>query len=262
MNTISNNPFEAHNLGHLSPSSINEFIQNPSRFILKVSGFKENLGIPAFWRGTSTDNAIEKSLEDMRLSERSLVDYALGVFDQYEYDAREGGLYFDRDKAKAEREMLKEYVKISIPFYRQLGKPIKSQGKVKLEFEEIPVPIIGYYDLFYDGIVRDIKTTNRMPSKLPNSYSRQLAVYATALDAIPLIDYVYASKTKQMVKTVPVTDIEEHLGVVRKACNSIMELLSYSDDINQIARLLVPDFDDWKWSNKEKEAAIKLFNLR
>jgi hypothetical protein len=262
MNTISNNPFEAHNVNHLSASSINEYIQNPTRWLLKVSGYKENLGIPAFWRGTATDNTIEKSLDDMRLSERSLVDYALGVYDEKEKEARQGDLYFDRTKAKAERDMLIEYVKISVPFYRQLGKPIGTQGKIKLEFEEIPVPIIGYYDLYYEGVVRDIKTTNRMPSKLPNSYSRQLSIYATALEAVPLIDYVYASKTKQMVKTVPVSDIEEHMRVVRRACNSMMELLSYSDDINQIARLLVPDFDDWKWSNKEKEAAIELFNLR
>lgn len=263
MNTITdNNPFAVHKVNHLSPSSINQFISNPTHWLLKVSGYTENLGIPAFWRGTAVDNAIEKSLFDLRVSDRSMIDFALNVFDQYEYDAMEGGLLYNKDKAKAERSLVIDYVKIAIPFFRQLGKPIKSQGKIKLEFEEIPIPIIGYYDLYYDGIVRDIKTTNRMPSVLPESYSRQLSIYATALDAVPLIDYVYATKTSQEVRTVPVDNIEEHMRVVRRACNAMMSLLSYSSDIKQVASLLVPNFDDWIWSNKEKEAAIELFNLK
>ena len=260
MNT--NNPFEQHNVDHLSPSSINEFINNPTHWLLKVSGYKENFGIPAFWRGTAIDNTIEKSLFDMRLSEKSLVTYALDVFDQREYDAMQGGLAYNKAKAQTERNVLVDYIKIAIPFFRQLGKPIKSQGKIKLEYEEIPIPIIGYYDLYYEGIVRDIKTTNRMPSVLPNSYSRQLSIYATALEAVPLVDYVYATKTTQEVRTVPVPDVEEHMKVVRKACGSMMNLLSYTDDIKQVASLLVPDFDDWRWSNKEKIAAAELFNLK
>ena len=103
MNTITdNNPFAVHNVNHLSPSSINQFINNPTHWLLKVSGFSENFGIPAFWRGTAVDNAIEKSLYDLRLSERSIVDFALTVYDQYEYDAMQGGLFYNREKAKTE----------------------------------------------------------------------------------------------------------------------------------------------------------------
>jgi len=262
INFDENNPFHIHGVNHLSPSSINEYINNPTHWILRVSGFTENLGIPAFWRGTAVDNAIEKSLFDMRLSEKSIVEYAVDIFDQHEYDAMNGKLLYKKEKAVNERKLLQQYIKIAVPFFRQLGKPIKSQGKIKLEFEEIPVPVIGYYDLYYEGIVRDIKTTSRMPSNLPQSYSRQLSIYGTALDAVPLVDYVYATKTTQEVRTVPVDNVEEHMTVVRRACNSMMKLLSYSDDIKEVASLLVPDLDDWRWSNREKQAAIELFNLR
>jgi len=263
MNAVTdNNPFAIHNVNHLSPSSINQFITNPTYWLLKVSGYTENLGIPAFWRGTAVDNTIEKSLYDLRLSKKTLKEFALNVFDQYEYDAMHGDLLYDKKKAQTERKALINYIDIAIPFFRQLGKPIKTQGKIKLEFEEIPVPIIGYYDLYYEGIVRDIKTTNRMPAVLPESYSRQLSIYATALDAVPLIDFVYATTSTQEVRTVPVDNIEEHLKVVRKACNAMMSLLAYSSDITQIAGLLIPNFDDWIWSNKEKQAAIELFNLK
>lgn len=259
---IGNNPFETHNVGHLSPSTINEFINNPTHWLLKVSGYTENFGIPAFWRGTAVDETITKAVFDMRLSDRTLLDFALDIFDTREYEAMQAKLPYSKDKSKAERNVLEKYIKIAIPFFRELGKPIKSQGKIKLEFAEIPVPIIGYYDLYYEGIVRDIKTTSRMPSVLPNSYGRQLSIYATALEAVPLVDFVYASKASQEVRTVPVQDIEGHMKVVRRACNSMMNLLSYSDDIKQVASLLVPDLDDWRWTYNEKKAAAELFNLK
>jgi len=50
--------------------------------------------------------------------------------------------------------------------------------------------------------------------------------------------------------------------VVLKACKSIMKLLSTSDDIQEVASLLVPDFDDWRWSEGEKKAAKKLWRLQ
>ena len=41
----------------------------------------------------------------------------------------------------------------------------------------------------------------------------------------------------------------------------MMRLLSYSSDIHEIAQLLVPNFDDWRWSGNEIEAARKLWSL-
>ena len=57
------NPFEQHDVRHLSASSINEYITNPQRWLLHVSGYRDNIGIPAMWRGTAVDQAITKAIE-------------------------------------------------------------------------------------------------------------------------------------------------------------------------------------------------------
>ena len=74
---MKNNCFEAHNLNHLSPSSINNYIQNPSHWLLKVSGFTENIGIPAFWRGTAVDKTITSALFDNELTLKQLIDFLI-----------------------------------------------------------------------------------------------------------------------------------------------------------------------------------------
>ena len=43
----------------------------------------------------------------------------------------------------------------------------------------------------------------------------------------------------------------------------MMNVLSYSDDINQVASLYYPDFDDWRWSNGiDRDAAKKLWRIK
>ena len=58
-----------------------------------------------------------------------------------------------------------------------------------------------------------------------------------------------------------VPDVEYHLNVVRKAASNMMRLLAYSPDIGEVARLLMPDFDDWRWSEGERNAAKELWRL-
>ena len=256
-----NNPFDAHNVSHLSASSINEFIANPSRWLLHVSGFRDNFGSPAMWRGIAVEDAIYKKLYDENANIGDLVNYAGAQFDDRFESAQADGIEVNLSKAKTERDSLKDFVEAGVPVFTKLGQPAANQKKIKLEFEEIPVPIIGYVDLYYDGVVRDIKTTARLPSKMPDSISRQLSIYSAALNAMPIVDYIYVTKTKKEVVTRSVDDTEGHLKVVRRAANAMMDLLAYSSDISQIARLFVPDLDDWRWSDNEREEARKLFRM-
>ena len=40
------------------------------------------------------------------------------------------------------------------------------------------------------------------------------------------------------------------------------KILSISDDIQEVASLLIPDLDDWRWNAKEKINAKKLWRLK
>ncbi|MAL84383.1 MAG: hypothetical protein CMF11_08620 [Idiomarina sp.] len=256
-----NDPFAAHDVTHLSASAINEYIANPARWILHVSGYRDNLGIPAMWRGIAVDKALSRACFDTSVSEAQIIQWAFDEFDTRLEDAKASGATIFEAKVATERDNLTRYMQPAIPHFRQLGVPLASQKKIKLEFEELPIPIIGYLDLLYDGVVRDIKSVNRLPSKVPDATSRQLAIYAAAEECTPVIDYVHATKTQSQVVVKPVLDIEHHMMVVRRAALNMMNLLSYSSDIQQVASLLVPDLDDWRWSDGEREAARELWRI-
>jgi hypothetical protein len=78
-----------------------------------------------------------------------------------------------------------------------------------------------------------------------------MSVYATAKQCDVVVDYVYASSSKAEVKVVEVKDVEQHIKVVEKTALAVMNLLSYSNDKYEIARLFVPNFDSWMWSSEE-----------
>ena len=258
-----NNPFKVHGIEHLSASAINQFITNPASWILKVSGHR-GIPNPAMWRGTVVDNVISSAFQwDMPLDKklhRAVVNAELEYDTMYEdYSTR---FNYDLNKVEQEKTNLLKYLKVALPFYAKLGTPLACQKRIEVEFEDIPVPIIGYIDLQYEGITRDIKTTGRLMSKIPSTICRQLSLYAFAEDSVPYADFIHVTKTKAEVVSMEITDVEKNVNELRKASLSMMNVLSYSDDINQVASLFYPDFDDWRWSNAiDQDAAKKLWRI-
>jgi hypothetical protein len=253
-------PFEHHGLKNLSASQINEYIASPAKWLLRVSGYRDNSGGPPMWRGRAVDQAISYGLENLSLSDEEIQDYAIKVYD----DDHANGLktaIFDDAKVQKEKDALSGFISVAMPHYRSLGPPIESQSKIVLEIEDVPVPIVGYIDLLYEGVVRDIKTVSRLPSRVPTYTCRQLAIYANATNSIPIVDYLHSTKTKQQLVVMPVPDHASHWKVVVKAAKNMTKLLSISSDIEEIAGLLMPDFDDWRWSTGEKNAARRLWRL-
>ena len=255
-------PFETHNVGHLSPSSINEYIQNPSRWLLRVSGYRDNSGIPAMWRGIAVDKAITKALFEPELSDEQVLEYANSEFEINHLGAIDGGADINDKKLISEQAALPRYLSVALPHFRSLGTPIASQKKIKIDLDAISVPIIGYIDLLYDGVVRDIKTVGRLPSRVPDTTCRQLSIYAKAENAMPIIDYVHCTKSMAQVAVMRVPNQDVHWGVAVCAAKNMARLLSYSPDIQEVAQLLVPDLDDWRWSAGEKQAAKRLWGLK
>lgn len=253
-------PFEHHQLNHLSASQINEYIASPAKWLLRVSGYRDNSGGPPMWRGIAVDQAISHGLENPNLSDEEVVDYALGIYKERHSEGLETSS-FDEAKVEKEKESLSGYLAAAMPHYRSLGPPIESQSKIVIDIEDVPVPIVGYIDLLYEGVVRDIKTVSRLPSRVPSYTCRQLAIYANATNSIPIVDYVHCTKTSQQLVVMPVPDHASHWKMVVKTAKNMTKLLSISSDIEEIAGLLMPDFDDWRWSAGEKNAARRLWRL-
>lgn len=255
-----NDPFETHNVKNLSPSSINLFIKNPAKYILKVSGYKDNIGVPAMWRGTAVDFAICSFLND-ECSENDCLAVAQNKFIDLHNVSLESNQYIDQDKVTKEYEKLNQFIDVSTPHFQQFGIPFSTQEKIELVLEDLPIPIIGYTDLQYENTVRDIKTIGKLDKNVKDETLRQMAVYEKATGKVAFLDYVYATKSKAEVRTVLAENTEYHFGVVLQACKSIMRLLGTSSDISEVAQHIMPDFDRWDFSEGEKEAAKKLWRL-
>ena len=258
---MKNNPFEAHGVEHLSPSSINQFISSPCHWLMKVAGHKIQSN-PAMWRGTAVDEGVcasifdDDSLENKQDKARMI---ARQSFTREEDFAKHD---VDRLKADKEYEKLNNYVDVAVLCYDNIGKkPLETQKKVEVEFEELPIPIIGFIDVLYDDHLRDIKTMGRFTDKVPSNISRQLSVYAYAEKKPAFADFVFTNTKGSHVDSHEITDVDKHIGVVKKVAYSMMNVLSYSDDIRTVASLMYPDFDHWMWSDHDKEFATQLWDI-
>ena len=258
----SNNPFDTFEIDHLSNSSISLFISNTPKWVLnylyKIKG-KTNA---AMLRGTVTDHEIgRQAKEPLPLAEsiqRAILEYDTTVKQLKKEDA------FDTDLEKEirEKQNLGRYLEVAIPHFQNLGKPESYQKKIELQLEEISIPIVGYCDLTFEGIVRDIKTTGRLPSEIPDSVNRQLSIYSTALDGyVPLVDYVYVTSRKAEVVTMQVNDVDKWMSQVKGAAIAMQNLLALGD-LHEITSVMYPDFSDWMWSDFEIAEAKKIWSIK
>tara|TARA_R110000744_G_scaffold268236_2_gene381903 strand:- start:764 stop:1543 length:780 start_codon:yes stop_codon:yes gene_type:complete len=259
---MKNNPFDAHNIEHLSASSINQFISSPCHWLLKISGHRGKSN-PAMWRGTVVDNIISDSFywtipKDKKLH-HAITQAEIQFEDLFEFNSKKNT--YDSLKVTAELENIKRYLEVALPFYSKLGTPKDCQKKIEIEFESIPVPIIGYIDLQYEGVIRDIKTTGRLLKNIPSSICRQLSLYGYAEDSVPYADFIHVTKAKAEVVSIEITDVEKRVSELKNAAYAMMNVLSYSDDIRTVASLFYPDFDDWRWSEEDIEAAKNLWSI-
>lgn len=258
---------EEHGIDHLSASSINLYITNPCQWIVRYLYGVKWQGNPATARGTSVDNGIGYYLTSQSMKKPYTKEQCISKANQ-DYDKliehqKENQDSVDNDKVRKEKDALPKYLETAIDFYSELmdpNKPFEYQKEIELQIEGIK--ITGFLDLLCEGegTVRDIKTVSRMPVSLPSSVKRQLSIYAMATDKTPIADYVCVTKTKAEVKPIVVSDVDEYFEQVVRACKSIKNLLSYSNDKQQIADLFYPDLDHWMFTDHEREAARKIWS--
>ena len=253
----SNNPFERFNLEHLSSQSVNLFISNLPLFIIKyLVGYRSPMNA-AMLRGITSDKMIGEIAIDPTIELSDILERGHKYFNESIED-----LVDQPEKILNEKNNISKYINIGVPFYKKLGKPETYQERVELNFDEIPIPIIGFADLSYKDCVRDIKTTARKPSEMPDQVQRQLAIYATALEKPrAFADYLVVSKTKEQVITIELEEVNMRLDEVYRTSLAIMNLL-HNNDINSLVDQTYPDFSDWRWDAGSIAEAKKLWRIK
>ena len=246
----SNDPFKAHGINYLSPSSINTYINDTSlwvaRYLFKI---KSSSGASAV-RGIATEFVLADK-------------YEKGVFDYNLLDVKfmslcaESGIDLGDIKTAKEKKLLKDFGTIIDENFDY--KDLEAyQEKVEVQIEDMPVPIIGYIDFRFKGKIVDLKTSTRMPTRPTEAQKRQMALYSMAYPNSS-VDLFFATPKEH--KKFTLKNLTLYKKQLRKVALSIQKFLSISDDKHELASLMYPNLDSWLWSGM-KEEANKIWSVK
>ena len=246
----SNNPFKAHGINYLSPSSINTYINDTSlwvaRYLFKI---KSSSGASAI-RGIATEFVLADK-------------YEKGVFDYNLLDVKfmslcaESGIDLGDIKTAKEKKLLKDFGTIIDENFDY--KDLEAyQEKVEVQIEDMPVPIMGYIDFRFKGKIVDLKTSTRMPTRPTEAQKRQMALYSMAYPDSS-VDLFFATPKEH--KRFTLKNLTLYKKQLRKVALSIQKFLSISDDKHELASLMYPNLDSWLWSGM-KEEANKIWSVK
>ena len=232
MTEISNG-FERHNIDHLSASSINLYSNAPDVWVASYLFQKRTPMGPAPWRGICVEDAVVQIL--MGDSEAAAIDKALATFDQR--------FVIGDEKTTAERRRIEPMTQMAVAELAHLGQPEfaedDEQQKISItaKGDGWSIPVIGFLDLVYPqhGLVIDLKTTGRIPSKMSAEHQLQRAIYQKAKGNMA-VKFLYVSEKK--TNMLEDGDADELLGMAKVQIARMEAFLRHCD--KETALAIVP----------------------
>ena len=253
------NGFERHGIKRSSASNINNWIAAPDVWVAKyLFGYFSSTN-SAIERGNAVEFATVATISGY-LAHADALKVAVDNFD----DALRQNIGDDADK---ERATIAAIVDQGVEALKEFGEPElpagwpKHQAKIEIEArtENWSLPIIGYLDLVFParGLVVDIKTTMRFPSKetMSPAHQRQRAIYAAATNYDTRFLYLTPKRFGFLATGEPteiMREIKTHL--IRQ------ERFLALGDARTLAGLVPVDADTFYWRGIEK-ARAELFDL-
>jgi hypothetical protein len=207
-------------------------------------------------RGRAVEHGVHLGLSNVRLPIDECIEGA-----EREY-IRQTALSSD-PRREEERKKLAGWVRGALAELRQYGAPDGFQEKIEVRLDDVAVPIVGYIDWRFSdhGLIVDLKTTERFPSRIGDAHGRQGAVYASAHGNFGM-RFAYAKpwpgktdKRQVTVYEMSGDDVRRHLWALRAIALSLGRFLAVSNDPQELAGLIVPDFDSFWWSEPAARAA-------
>jgi hypothetical protein len=133
------------------------------------------------------------------------------------------------------------------------GAPSSVQGLLEYRFDDIAVPMIGYYDFEWEkrGLIIDLKTTWALPSEIKINHARQIAFYCAAKSgkADTNIDGRVTYVTPKKVATYRLENVKGHILALNKIAATIQRFVALSKDPMELAGLVVPDIDSFYFND-------------
>ena len=246
-----NNPFEAHNINHLSPSSIGSWVGDLPMWIMRyLYGINDKVGVGAY-RGIAVETALQKKYDDGIFNYDFLESEFLKI-------CNENQIPVDDEKAMKEHGILPKYGTI-VDRYFNYGNLVSYQEKVELNFDDLPVPILGYIDFNFEDVIVDLKTTARMPSKPSEGHLRQMAFYSMAYQDKE-VHLFYVTPRDYKVFKLSKNTLKVYQKQLLNIPFAIHNYLSQSEDKVILTNRTYPNFDKWEWSDYMKNEAKKIWS--
>ena len=247
----SNNPFNAHNINYLSPSSMNTYISDMPMWVARyLFGIKSGSGAGAI-RGIVQESVLANKYETGKFDFDLLDMEFLTLCAESNIDSADV-------KVEKERKLLRNFGEVIDTNFKYKNLE-KYQEKVEVKFEDMPIPVIGYIDFRFEGKIVDLKTTTRMPSKPTEAQRRQMALYSMAYPNNS-VDLFFATPKEH--KKFPLKSLTSYKKQLEKVAYSIQKFLSISDDKHELASFVYPNLDSWMWYGKMKEEAKKIWSIK
>lgn len=237
------NAFEKHNIRHLSTSSLNLFRTQPALWCLKyLSGFKDDAGAAA-WRGSAVEAGLSHFL--YKQEKPGAIEAAMSRF---EVEAQGEA----SDEVQAERSNIMPMLDQAITAFGSLGLPVAAQLKTEARFDGLDVPVIGYLDFLFDGLVVDLKTTKACPSEIKPDHARQVSLYLHSRDYKEKGRVLYVTAKKNAAYDV--VNAEVAVEAIRRDALALQRFLARVDSGKDALSILAPDTDHFMWSDTAREA--------
>ena len=240
----SKNGYQMHGIKHISPSSISGYESNAPLWVAeKLLKIKRPAG-PPIHRGNVVEDAVVAVLAGKKLA--AVIAAALTKFDAL--------IPLANEKTEKEREGIPAMIELAVEELHHYGEPEfnidGSQKKVSLvcNGDGWKIPVIGFLDLVYPkhGLVVDLKTTLKMPSKMMASHRRQRCFYAKATGN-QQVKFLYVTPKK--FGWLEDGDVDEELENFKTQANRLERFLRVSDDAKYLASIIPVDPSHFWWSD-------------
>tara|TARA_R100000234_G_C4960887_1_gene161734 strand:+ start:193 stop:936 length:744 start_codon:yes stop_codon:yes gene_type:complete len=245
---LSNDPFNAHGINWLSPSSINTYINDPPMWVLRYLFKVKSPSGAAAVRGNALEFALEKKFSEGEM------DYA-NLEAKFMTLCAESMIALDTKSAQKEMKTLNSFGEVIDKSF-DYDNLETYQEKVEVKLNDVSIPILGYIDFRFKDRIVDLKTTTRMPAEPTEAQKRQMALYSMAYPNNK-IDLFFASPKDHRKFTLD--NLSEYKKQLEKVAHTIQRFLSISNDKYELASLVYPNFDSWTWGSKMKEEAKKIW---
>lgn len=248
-------PFQRHGIEHLSPSSLNTYVEQPSYWFLKYLLKMREPDTPAMWRGSAVEAGLDSWVYESDESKALLAAQT-----RFEEDAQ-GEIADHIDK---ERDVLGLFLKRAMEACDDRGihdLPVARQLKVEHWFDDIEVPVIGYVDYEWEDFGVDLKTTHRIPSEIPGRHARQISLYSTSRQKPYRL--LYVSTKRSEMRELSADEVRSHMKHLEWNAHTIRRALALHEDPADLVRLFPPNFDHFMWKDETlRQTAMEMLDVK